>query len=125
MQMTKNLTIEFYPASFIQLRKELSTAHEDLWAKVGYFMAFDQMEFILKMNEELNCVCLPEQGIDVVCKKYLTALRSRKGRAATKSFELLAAERNGLISTNIFGTADEAGEREVLHNWKVKKEKLQ
>lgn len=120
------IVIYTYPESFNQLRKVLSTEHEDLWARVGYNMANNQLEFIKDMNAELDCICLPEQGIDAVCSKYLRELRFRKGRLATKSLELLHAERTGLVGTAaIFGTADDDAEREEVHNWKRGKGLLQ
>lgn len=107
-----------YPESFNQLRKKLSEEHEDLWARVGYYMAFDQLEFIMLMNKELDCICIPEQGIDVVCDKYLSALRTRKGKAATKSLELIQKEASNF---SLFGTADDDLAREDLARWQSKK----
>lgn len=110
--------IEMYPEAFNHLRKVLHNEHEDLWAKVGYNMAHNQMQFILDMNAELDCICIPEMGIQEVCDKYLVALRRRKGKPATKSFELVAAEQQGRVGTaSIFGTADDDAEREERHNW--------
>ena len=44
-----------YPESFYQLCKLLEREHEDLWSKVGYFLAHDQATFIEMMNLELDC----------------------------------------------------------------------
>lgn len=112
-------TLYLYPEAFNQLRKKLSTEHEDLWAKVGYNMANNHMQFILDMNAELDCICLPEMTMQEVCDKYLVALRRRQGKPATKSFELIAAEQQGRLGTaSLFGTADDDAEREEKHNWK-------
>lgn len=119
--MTYN-TLEFFPESFNQLRKVLVTEHEDLWAKVGYHMAYDHLKFITAMNAELDCICLPEQSISEVCDKYLEALKHRKGKPAVKSFEVTAYEERG---GNIFGSAEDDLAREEHHNWKLKKGLLQ
>ena len=114
-----------YPESFNQLRKQLSEDHEDLWVKVSWDMANNPMDFILTMNEELDCVCVPEMGVEAVCTRYLQALKLRVGKPANKSLELLVAERTGRMGLEaIFGNSDDDGEREELHKWKVTKGQL-
>jgi hypothetical protein len=114
--------IEMLPESFNQLRKVLATEHEDLWAKVGWNMAYDPSAFIMLMNDELDCVCDSRQGIEAVCTIYLDRLKLRKGRPATKSLELIVAEREGKFGTAaIFGNDDDYGAAADKQAWERKK----
>ena len=110
-----------YPESFNQLRKVLERDHEDLWAKVGYYMAFDQAEFIELMNAELLCFVLPEDGIDANCQKFLKELATRKGKPATKSLELIHKEATNF---KMFGTEDDDLARADMHKHLTRKGEL-
>ena len=119
------IIIELFPESYNQLRKVLSTEHEDLWVKVGYNMAHNHMQFMADMDAELDTFTIPEMTINEVCEKYLVALRSRIGKPATKSLALLHAEATGRVigsTQHIFGTPEEDAFREARAVWKARKE---
>ena len=119
--MSNERYLIIYPESFYQLCKLLEREHEDLWSKVGYFLAHDQATFIEMMNKELDCSCATWQEIDVVCLKYIAALKFRKGRPATKSVELIDAERTGKFGVEaIFGNEEDYNAGSELAIWKNK-----
>ena len=116
------MIIEMLPESFNQLRKVLVEEHQDLWAKVGWNMAYNPGIFMVLMNDELDCVCVPEQGIEAICSTYLERLKLRKGRPATKSLELIVAEREGKFGTAaIFGNEDDYEAAADKQAWERKK----
>lgn len=49
-------------------------------------MAFEPLTFIIRMNEILGTVAMPELGVDECCKMFLKALESvpREYHGATK-----------------------------------------
>jgi len=111
-------TVHLYPEAYNQLVIKLSREHRDLWRKVGWYMAYDQAEFIAIMNKELDCLCLPEQSITEVCDKYLRLLGKRIGKQAAKSTELLAAEKSGKFGAEaIFGNKEDFLERKEFQDW--------
>jgi hypothetical protein len=118
--------MEIFPESFNQLRKQLYENHRDLWAKVGYNMLHNQLQFLTDMNAELDVFTLPEMGINEVCEKYLAALAKRQsGRPARKSLELLNAEATGRVigsTQHIFGTPDDDEERADKQAFEARKE---
>lgn len=82
------IVISQFPESFNELRKQLATNHQDVWAKVSYCMVHDQAMFVELMNEQLGFwLLLPytaDMGIDACCKGWLRALE-RKPKVATMS----------------------------------------
>lgn len=109
------------PESYVQLVRTLHQEHEDLWAKVSWYLANNEQLFVYTMNEELNVFCLLEEGIDACCTKYLKALRNRMGTKAVPSAEVLEYAAQGGERRNIFGTKEDDAMREELHAWKLKK----
>ena len=119
------IIIELFPESYNQLRRVLSTEHLDLWAKVGYNMAHNHMQFMTDMDAELDTFTIPEMTIHEVCEKYLVVLSKRIGKPASKSLALLHAEATGRVigsTQHIFGTPEEDAFREAMAAWKAKKE---
>lgn len=116
--------LEMLPESYNHLRKLLSTEHEDLWAKVGYNLAHNHMQFMADMDAELGTFTIPEMTINEVCEKYIAALSKRKGKPATKSLALLHAEATGRVigsTQHIFGTPEQDAERQDRQEWAEKK----
>jgi len=82
-----------FPESYNELRKELvmhwasiDSKIPNLWAQVGWYMAFDMVEFMERMNDKLGGVLTvvpitknDELRTDVVCKVFLKELRKRRG----------------------------------------------
>jgi hypothetical protein len=114
-------TLVMMPESYYQLVKVLHQEHEDLWAKVSWYLANNEQQFVYTMNAELNVFCLLEEGIDACCQRYLKALKYRVGTKAIPSAEVLQYAAQGGERRPIFGTPEEDAMREELHNWKVKK----
>ena len=73
----------FFPESFNELRKELTSGHwENLWAVVGWRMAHRAEEFVECMNEALDlAVVFDTEKVDFISRTYLNELRKRRGAA--------------------------------------------
>lgn len=82
-----------FPESYNELRKELMTFWDSpdskiphLWKWVGWYMAFDMVEFIERMQDKLDhpikVIPLTKDDTvrtDIVCTAFLTELRKRRG----------------------------------------------
>lgn len=71
------------PESFNALRSELHTNWPTLFSRVGYVMAFDAIRFIELMDAALDLrTTFDSAKVDAICKKYLNALRAKRGLSA-------------------------------------------
>ena len=72
--------IYMFPESFNALRSELVTNWPNLWALVGWPMAFSAGLFIERMNEALDLTVQLDSGkVDAICTEYLQALWKKRG----------------------------------------------
>jgi len=69
----------YFPESYNHLRAELADHWPEYWKKVQWFMAFDQLLFVEKMNELLDLKVYFETDLDGVCNIYLKELRKKRG----------------------------------------------
>jgi len=79
---TKNFDQKIYmmPESFNELRKEISTHWPNLWAQVGWPMAFAANIFVEQMNAALDMtLVLDSEKVDAICTEYLEALWKKRG----------------------------------------------
>lgn len=72
--------IYWFPESYNQLRKEIFENWPNLWAVVGYRMAFIAEEFVENMNAALDMnLVLDSEKVDAICTAYLEALWKLRG----------------------------------------------
>lgn len=72
--------VYMFPDSFNALRAELCTNWPTLFTRVGYVMAFDSVRFIELMDAALDLrTTFDSAKVDAICKKYLNALRAKRG----------------------------------------------
>lgn len=70
----------FFPESFNALRLELVNYWPHLWQLVGWRMANNAQEFVIKMNDALDLNVQFDTGkVDSICKVYLNKLREARG----------------------------------------------
>jgi hypothetical protein len=106
------MTLVMYPREYNMLRELLANHHEDIWARVGWCMAFDHTMFISYMNEILGVLALPEESMEVVCLKYLDALKGRPRCDRAKAPQLKS------ILMNDYGAEEAIRQRDagiILH----------
>lgn len=72
--------IYMFPESFNALRRELHDNWPNLWALVGYRMAFRADEFVEFMNGALDVkLVLDSDNVDFICSTYLRKLKQLRG----------------------------------------------
>lgn len=72
--------VYLFPESFNALREELDSHWPNLWAQVGYYMAFDAVIFIEMMDAALDTkTTFDSDKVSAICHKYLNLLRNKRG----------------------------------------------
>jgi hypothetical protein len=72
--------VYYFPESYNALRRELDENWPQLWALVGYAMAFDSVRFIELMDDALDeRTTFDSDKVGAICHKYLNALRKKRG----------------------------------------------
>lgn len=72
--------VYLFPESYNALREEMMNYHPILWANVQWYMAFDSITFVEKMDYYLDTkTTYDTQTVDGICKKYLDLLRNQRG----------------------------------------------
>ena len=68
------------PESYNALRRELDEYYPNLFARVGYVMAFDASTFIEMMDAALDTkTTFDSDKVSAICHKYLNLLRNKRG----------------------------------------------
>ena len=72
--------IYMFPESFNALRVELMHYWPHLWQHVGWVMANNAQEFVIRMNDALDMrLQFDTAKVDSICKQFLNKLRSVRG----------------------------------------------
>ena len=72
--------IYMFPESFNALRVELLNYWPSLWQVVGWVMANNAQEFVIRMNDALSMnLQFDTAKVDAICKQYLNRLRKERG----------------------------------------------
>ena len=66
-----------FPPAFNELRKKLYEEHTDMWNICGGMLIYNHDLLFEYLNNELDCICSPEFGMQLCCERWIKALDLR------------------------------------------------